>query len=158
MGDGMKGSDTVDMTSLRERAIDVDWLLHDHDGHLAVSAESVAAAMAFAFDRWRERAAELGLDEPRDLSGACKFCALFAKALFGGAVDGNFEHVFVRVDGEVVDLSGASVDVAAMEEPYASDPEHLELEDLHYSFGTCLRRVGSWLEAYPIPATSVPAP
>jgi hypothetical protein len=154
----MIGPDIADVASLREGEIGADWLLHDHEGRLDATAENVAAAAAFALERWRERAAELGQHDPVDLSGACKFCALFAKALFGGAVDGNYDHVFVRVDGEIVDLSAASADVAAMEEPYASDPEHLELEDLHYSFGTCLRRVRSWVEAYPIPVASAPAP
>jgi hypothetical protein len=154
----MIGPDIADVASLRERDLGAEWLLHEHDGRLDASAENVAAAAAFALERWRERAAELGLDDPQDLSGACKFCALFAKALFGGVVDGNFEHVFVRVDGGIVDLSAASADVAAMDEPYASDPDHLEVEDLHYSFGTCLRRVRSWLEAYQVPTASVPAP
>lgn len=154
----MTGDDVVDMGRLREREIDADWLLYEHDGLIEASPQNVAAAAAFAFDRWRERAAELGHEEPRDLSGACKFCALFAKALFGGAVDGNDEHVFVRVDGEVVDLSAASADVAGLADPYGSDEEHLWNEDLHYSLSTCLARVRAWVAAFPLPAPSPAAP
>lgn len=149
---------SIDIVGLREREIDADWLMHEHAGSIDASPENVAAAAAFAFDRWRERAAELGLREPRDLSGACKFCALFAKTLFGGAVDGNDEHVFVRADGEIVDLSAGSADVAGMDDPYGSDPEHLRSEDLHYSLSTCLRRVRAWVAAFPTPAGSAPAP
>jgi hypothetical protein len=154
----MTGDDVVDMGRLREREIDADWLLHEHDGLIEASPQNVAAAAAFAFDRWRERAAELGHEEPRDLSGACKFCALFAKAVFGGALDGNDEHVFVRVDGDVVDLSAASGDVAGLGDPYGSDHEHLWNEDLHHSLSTCLRRVRAWVAAFPMPAPSSPTP
>lgn len=152
------GPDVALLEGLDERSIEADWLLHDHHGRMDASADNIAAAAAFAFERWRERASELGHDDPRDLSGACKFCALFAKALFGGAVDGNPEHVFVRVDGAVVDLSAASADVAALEDPYGTDVEHLENEDLTYSFGTCARRVRAWVAAYPLPSHSLPAP
>lgn len=154
----MVGDDVVDICGLREREIDADWLLHEHDGLIEVSPENVAAAAGFALDRWRERALELGRVEPSDLSGACKFCALFAKALFGGAVDGNDEHVFVRVDGGIVDLSAASADVACLDDPYASDEAHLWNEDLHYSLSTCLARVRTWVANFPIPAPSPPTP
>lgn len=150
--------DVVDISRLREREIDADWLLYEHAGRIEATPENVAAATAFAFARWRERAAELGRAEPSDLSGACKFCALFAKALFGGAVDGNDEHVFVRVDGEVVDLSAASADVADLDDPYLSDEAHLWNEDLHYSLSTCLVRVRAWVAAFPLPVPSQPAP
>lgn len=149
----MRNADVVDIAGLRERAIDADWLEHEHDGLMEASAENVAAAAAYAYDRWCERAAELGREEPPDLSGACKFCALFAKTLFGGAVDGNYDHVFVRLDGAVIDLSARSADVAAMDDPYRSDPEHLWNEDLHYSLATCLPRIRAWVAAYPLPAS-----
>lgn len=154
----MIGPDVADLEGLNERSLESDWLLRDHDGRIDASADNIAAAAAFAFERWRERAAELGHDDPRDLSGACKFCALFAKALFGGAVDGNSDHVFVRVDGVVVDLSAASADVAGLDDPYGTDVDHLEHEDLSYSFGTCAHRVRAWLAAYPKPSHSSPAP
>ena len=154
----MVGDDVVDIGRLREREIDAEWLEHEHDGLVEASPENIAAATAFAFDRWRERAVELGRGEPSDLSGSCKFCALFAKALFGGAIDGNDEHVFARVDGKVIDLSAASADVAGLDDPYGSDPEHLWNEDLHYSLSTCLPRVRAWVAAFPMPAPSSPAP
>lgn len=154
----MIGPDVANLEGLDERSLESDWLLHDHDGRIEASPENIAAAAAFAFERWRERAAELGHDDPRDLAGACKFCALFAKALFGGAVDGNFDHVFVRVDGAVLDLSAASADVAALDDPYGTDVDHLGNEDLTWSFGTCVRRVRAWVAAYPMPAHALPTP
>jgi hypothetical protein len=152
------GPGVANLEGLNERSLETDWLLHDHDGRIEASPENITAAAAFVFDRWRERAAELGHDDPRDLSGACKFCALFAKALFGGTVDGDFDHVFVRVDGAIIDLSAASADVGTLDDPYGSDVEHLVNEDLTYSFGTCARRVRAWMATYPMPAHPLPAP
>lgn len=154
----MGGDGVVDIVGMRERAVDADWLLYDHAGRMDATAENVAAAAAFVFRRWRERAVELGLEEPSDLSGACKFCALFAKALFGGVLDGNYDHVFVRVGGEVIDLAAGSREVAGMAEPYRSDDEFLEMEDFHYSMGTCLGRVRRWIAEFPACPPPGPTP
>lgn len=154
----MQGNDVADLGALVRGELDDEWLLHDHGGLIEASAANVEAARAFALDRWRERAREHGLPEPDDLSSACKFCALFAKALFGGSVDGNYDHLFNRVGGGILDLSAASADVAALVEPYRSDPSFLASEDLHYSLESCVPRVHAWISAFPAPTEAAPRP
>ena len=80
----------------------------------APSEAEAEAASAFVLDRWRERAAERGDTEPVDLSGACKFAAAFAAALFGGTVEAHDLHAWAVVDGSVVHLAAGSADVAAL--------------------------------------------
>ncbi len=56
---------------------------------------------------WRNRARELGRGTPKDLTGACKFGALIAHRLYGGAIEATWEHAWVRgPDGQVIDLPG----------------------------------------------------
>lgn len=146
----------VDLSQIAAGELDDEWLLRDHRGPVEATAENVEAARIFALDRWRERAEENGLPVPADLSGACKFCSLFAKSLFGGSIDGHYDHIFNRIGGEVLDLSAASADVIGLRDAYRSDPEFLASEDLHYSLETCVPRVLRWVAAFQRPASPGP--
>ena len=148
----------VVLDSIARGGLDDAWLQFDHAGPVEATPGNVEAARALALDHWRERARENGLLEPADLSSACKFCALFAKALFGGSIDGHYEHLFNRIGGEILDLSAASADVGGMDAPYRTDLEFLASEDLHYSLETCIPRVRSWVAAYTAATASVPRP
>lgn len=128
--------------------IDASWLVERHYGVLAADAATVAELRAFVMERWLERAAELGLPAPTDLSSSCKFGALFCKSLLGGEIRGSFDHLYAFVDGRVVDLSEGAADVAALAEPYRNDPAFLGSEDLAASLESCLPRVTSWIEGY----------
>ncbi|GJD91610.1 hypothetical protein BHAOGJBA_5158 [Methylobacterium hispanicum] len=154
----MDSAHMVVLGSIACSGLDDAWLQFDHAGPVEATPENVEAARAFVLDRWRERAHENGLPEPADLSSACKFCALFAKALFGGSIDGHYEHLFNRVGGGILDLSEASADVGGMDAPYRTDLEFLASEDLHYSLQTCLPRVRAWVAAFPAAPASAPRP
>jgi len=73
--------------------------------------DNLRAARAFVMAKWRERARELGLPDPDDLSGSCRFSSMFAQGIFGGELQGNPAHQFVRLDGEVLDLNADARDV-----------------------------------------------
>lgn len=121
---------------------------------------------SFAMEKWRERAAELGQPEPIDLSGACKFCALLAREVFGGSIAAHEFHTWVVLDGEVVDLAEDGRDVAEMRDettpsscaeyarvwgiewegcdPYSHDPSFAASDDFRESLASCERRVAGW--------------
>ena len=82
---------------------------------LPATPENIAAAKSFVFGKWRERAKELGRDDPVDLSDACKFTSLFAATVFGGTMRGNFFHQWVALpDGRTLDLNDEAADVITM--------------------------------------------
>lgn len=103
---------------------------------------------SFVLQKWKERARERGLPEPKDLSNSCKFCTLFVKALHGGEIRGNYHHQFNVINGEIVDLSFDSEDVSKLDDPYEHDeifwlnPEHKE------SMKSCKPRVRQWVKEY----------
>ena len=83
---------------------------------LPATPDNVAAAQTFALARWREHVAEMTRKisrlraceyvEPADLSNACRFAAVFAQAVFGGELYGNYYHVWcVTADGQRIDLT-----------------------------------------------------
>ena len=125
--------------------LSVAWLRDDFAGSLTPDAETLAWMRAFCLDKWRERAADRGLSCPSDLSSSCKFTSLFARAFFGGSLEGNELHQFLVVDDEVVDLNVNAQDVAMMDDPHAHDPgffgnpEHIE------ALESCIPRVNIWI-------------
>jgi hypothetical protein len=111
----------------------------------------VAAAKAFVFERWCERAAELGLSEPDDLSNACKFSSIFASHVFGGEMQGNWFHQFVVLDDDsVLDLNEDAADVKAMLDPYEHDEEFWMNEEHAESMASCEARVARWIAQWDI--------
>lgn len=101
-----------------------------------------------ALDRlWFERCKERGADF-NQRAHSCKFASLLARSLFGGKLDGNWDHVFVRLDdGEVLDLNAHQQDVIDLgDRAHLSDPKTLLHQDYRESLGSCLPRVKRWVE------------
>lgn len=141
---------TPALEDLRDQGdeVDVDWIRESHPGILPISDETVRELRAYVIERWEERARERGEPRPSDLSSSCKFGSLFCKALLGGEIRGNFDHVHVFVEGRIVDLSEGAQDVAALAAPYRNDPDFLSDEDFAESLESCLPRVSAWVSAF----------
>lgn len=124
--------------------------------------ELVAQAKAFALAKWKERwekeEKRYGDPEPINLSNACRFCALFARELFGGRIRANYYHCWVRLDdGTVLDLTDG-VDA----ERFGVSPKRLVTASRDFMFDapgipnkefwdnmrTCLPRVRQWSEEF----------
>jgi hypothetical protein len=124
----------------------------------------LAEAQAFCLARWQERAQELDRAAPQDLAGACKFCALFARALYGGEIRANWFHTWLELEGTVIDLTdaaGVSPEQAAgyagsaffrpwhaFQGPYTPDPEVESSPDFNRSLADCQERIEEWLAAF----------
>jgi hypothetical protein len=99
-------------------------------------------AKAFLSQKWAARAAELGHPVPTDLSGACKFASLFAQALFGGRIRGNWYHQFNELPSEeILDLTSGS----AGSDDYTHDPIFWRNTEHIQSLNSCTARVESWV-------------
>jgi len=145
----MSRQEPIDLPGARRRGvICARWLASDHRGRLEPDDEAVEAARTFLLDRWRERATELGKPAPADLSGGCLMATLFVKAIFGGAIRGNYHHVHNVVGGRRIDLSEASADVAALADPYRHDPRFMREPDFHENLVSWTYRMEPWLEAF----------
>ena len=159
--------------SLSERIIhDVlsEILLENEHFTLPVTDENIRAAKKFVFEKWKERAREMGRDEPIDLSSACKFASLFAAKVFGGTVRGNFFHQWVELpSGQHLDLNSEAADVATMlqgEIPndtksyaqlnrkklpnplYTHDDRHMKTRGNKESMDSIRPRVDRWVEEF----------
>lgn len=128
--------------------MDLGWLREDHPGELPADPATIAELRDFLMLRWTDRALELGHPPPHDLSSSCKFGALLCKALLGGCVRGNHDHVHAFVEGRVVDLSEGAADVLALSDPYRDDPAFLAEDAFLDSLESCLPRVGEWVAAF----------
>lgn len=94
---------------------------------------------------WQERQAERGVAITQDRSGSCKFAALLARELFGGEIAGNFEHVFVLREGNVLDLNAGQADAQAMgERAHEVWPESLFRREYTEALASCMPRVERW--------------
>jgi hypothetical protein len=130
---------------------------------------NIAAAREFALSMWRERWAERKADwesklsspftenEPADLSGSCKFTSVFAAAVFGGGIDGNYDHQFAVFKGGVIDLNDFASDVTALTDPYRCDTLFFGSKDHMKSMKSCLPRIENWIGSYAA-AVNTPTP
>jgi hypothetical protein len=125
--------------------------LHREVSGLPIKAttENQRRASRFLLRKWQERRLESSrafqktTTSPTDLSGACKFCSLFAVKLFGGELQGNEAHQWVEFGGEVIDLTD-NVDGGE----YLHDDEFWLNEDHLDALASCLDRVSRWLQEY----------
>ena len=108
---------------------------------LEATPENLAKVKEFLLLKWRERATERGRDEPSDLSGACKFGSLFAKAIFGGKVRGNTLHQVVYLADKVIDLTDQSL-ATFHDRKFFGNKEHRE------SLMSCIPRVEGWVKEF----------
>jgi len=105
-------------------------------------------AGVFVFDKWCERAVERREPTPFDLSTSCKYGSLFMRLVYGGAIEGNYQHQYNVIDGRIVDLSHGAADVFAMRRPYAHEPELFGIESHMRSMASLTPRVESWVEEF----------
>lgn len=130
------------------KKISKSWLQKETQGIFKFEDADLELLRTFVFQQWAARAHERGMDMPDDLSSSCKFCSLFMKVLYGGKIQGNYDHQYNVIDGNIVDLSENSMDVVAMDKPYRHDPvffgnfEHID------SLESCLPRVTFWVEDF----------
>jgi hypothetical protein len=93
----------------------------------------------------QDRAVELGRTQGT-LAGSCKFGVLLAQAALGGAIDGNWDHVFLRTPKGIVDLSGP-FDVAVQAlgaKAYRTDRKFLSSAAFRSSLETCRARAAKY--------------
>lgn len=115
---------------------------------LPATPENIERAKEFVLRKWRERAAERGHPEPEDLSSSCKFTSMFAQAIFGGQIRGNYEHQFLVLDGEILDLNKDAADVKAMDDPHEHDESWFGNDEHIDSMESCKPRVMDWVREF----------
>ena len=144
----------------------------DENRRMRPTPATLSAARLFLLERWRERHAEIDPDgpPPTDLSGSCKFTSQFAAKVFGGRVEGNPFHQWVRLeDGTPIDLNEGSDDVATLmrgeipeymaaharatmatlpRKPYRHDSRHMRRADTKRSNRSCAQRVDAWVKRF----------
>lgn len=123
-------------------------LIDHHEGLLIYDYAQFARAKDFAFRMWCELAAERRLAPPDDLSGACKYGSQFVRQLFGGVIEGHFEHQYNRIAGRLVDLGHDARDVGRMRQPYLHEAEYFEIPEHQARLEACMPRVMRWTEAF----------
>lgn len=106
--------------------------------------EWVNRAKEFLKEKWAQRHRELGREgEPTDLSGACKFGSMLAKALFGGRIVGNPEHQILKLPTRMVDLTDLwNPETFHHDKEFFGNPEHTE------SMVSCESRVQLWVHEF----------
>ena len=109
------------------------------------SAAEIERARGILRRGWAERAAELGRPVPADLSGACKFAALFAVAIFGGVLRANHGHAWSEVGGSVFDLTACP---GGAFRAYVADPGFERRPEFAESLDTCRPRVERWVAEF----------
>ena len=114
---------------------------------LAPTPGNIARAKAFVIRKWKERAAELGRESPETLENACKFCSMFAQKVFGGKLEGNYDHQYVRLpDGSILDLTDAvGLDKSKI---YRHDRSFWNNREHRESMDSCVARVNRWTEEF----------
>ena len=145
-----------------------EWVMSE--GILPATPENVAKAKAFVLRKWQERTKEWNSETrrlfrsmpsnkdkpfpyglfhpvPKDLTDACKFCSMFAQRVFGGKIEGNHDHQYVRLpDGQVLDLTDAiGLDKSAAyrhDRAFWNNPEHRD------SMASCEPRVERWVKEF----------
>jgi hypothetical protein len=118
-----------------------------HAGTCPVTPETLALAGEALDKLWRERLSEWGREDKGDREGSCKFAALLARALFGGRLAGNDDHVFVVLaDGARLDLNELQPDVAELgAKAWVRHDFVLEHPDYRDALGSCVPRVERWV-------------
>ena len=86
----------------------------------------------------------MGREKPENTKTACKFASMFAHRVFGGTLEGNAQHQYLRTsDGHVLDLTDWSDESAySHDASFFHNPEHAE------SMGHCKARVDRWVAEF----------
>jgi len=135
---------------------------------LLPTSANLAAARLFLWARWCERASERAdgklRSPPADLSGACRFAAVFAQLVFGGELAGNWYHLHcVSADGQRIDLTegvqfaaGIPKDLEArarevglhVSDIYKHDPRVWAQPEFVAAMASVNERARSWAQAF----------
>lgn len=120
-------------------------LMRCYPANAPLNEQTISIAREVTARLWNERCEERGVPPSDDRSGSCKFAALIARQIFGGRLAGNDEHVFVVVDGQVIDLNHDQADVRDLgAEAYLQDPLCLRHPDYRDALGSCVPRAAKW--------------
>ncbi len=117
---------------------------------IQATAKNIALARRFVWQKWKERAKEMGRPVPEDLSDSCKFTSQFARIIFGGELQGNVDHQFVRLpNGRILDLNKSAEDVQKkIDHPHIHDPEFFGNPVHEESMASCRGRVLRWVDEF----------
>lgn len=121
-----------------------EWTAHQQ-AQRDYSYAEFAHAKRFVFDRWCELSIERHKALPADLSGSCKYGSLFMNQVFGGTIQGHYEHQYNIIGGRIVDLSHDAMDVGKMQNPYRHEPDFFVIPQKKISLSQCLPRVKRWV-------------
>lgn len=123
----------------------------------------------FLLTKWQDRAKERAAPVPRDLSMACKFVSLFVSEVFGGEIEANEFHTWVRSGSAIIDPTTDSADtklmlrgqipkgmkshfatlgIHAVDDLYAPDRRFMASTDFRESLDSCRSRVQEWIEEW----------
>ncbi len=134
---------------------------------LEADEATTSKAKAFLLEKWQEYALERwgsSSEKPDDLTNACKFCALFAEAVFGAERRANYEHEFNILNGNIFDLTYPNIGLLELEEKgypiYSKDRAFFNSRDHRYSIDTCRPRVARWVDEFYslMPHSELPEP
>lgn len=125
----------------------MDWSLA-RAGQRTYCPAQFPLAQAFVFRKWVEWAVQREATPPLDLSGACKYGSLFMCQVYGGSIQGHYQHQYNHINGLQVDLSQDAADVAAMTHPYLHEPLYFAIPEGQVSLESCLPRVDRWVLQY----------
>lgn len=134
-----------------------------------LNQQGIPAMKAFVLKKWKDRAQERRESEPHDLTGACKFAAMFAQAILGGNIMANDFHTWVEVNGQVIDLAEDAADAKALkagiippemvdyakafhlnlpEHVYDADEDFMDLPDFKEGLEANRPRVEQWVREW----------
>jgi hypothetical protein len=114
---------------------------------IPATQDNIVKAKTFVLKKWQERAAERGKTVD-DLSNACKFSSMFAQRIFGGTIQGNYDHQYLVLSDRVIDLNDDAMDVQKMSNPYRHDKSFFGKKDYKASMKSCEPRVEKWVEEF----------
>ena len=118
----------------------------EYPAQLALTDANLAIAREAIQRLWNERQAERGLEPCEDRSGSCTFAALVCRALFGGRLSGNYDHLFVRAENRVVDLNDDQMDALMLgKRAHLHVRSAIEHPDYRESLGYCQARATRWV-------------
>jgi RNA:NAD 2'-phosphotransferase (TPT1/KptA family) len=119
------------------------------ENYLSATPQNIQKAKNFVFKKWQERAEENGRPAPNDLSNSCKFGSLFAQKIFGGKLQGNYDHQYVVLPtGQIIDFSHDAEDVKKLKNPHYHDSLFWKNSEHKESMKSCLPRVNKWVEDF----------
>ncbi len=125
-----------------------NWILEDRPVLCEVTPELLDQMRSFCYKKWCERAAERGVGKPDDLSYSCKFTSMFVREVIGGYISGSYDHQFVVLDDEVIDINQDAQDVRDLDDPHDEDFSFLGRRDHLESLESCVPRVNDWVSEF----------